>query len=212
MELRWTGNSGRTRGGEIPHSFPHFVPFSRRSGLSSTLGWDWGSLFVSGRMNGRAWDACVSRFPACSHYRWTKRGPSIGPSTTHGPWPYPKHYLTSGQGIFSGSRSYLRNGNHRTCQMRGFGASLFSPFELSISAFETRLGPEDSAFLSRWRRIGKSCLPMKIRVFAWLLLFLTRSLRQHMIPDALAECALCAGAEEDCEYLFVTCSFASSVW
>ena len=56
---------------------------------------------------------------------------------------------------------------------------------------------------------------MKIRVFAWLLLrkrLLMRSRRQHMIPDAPAECTLCAGAKKDCEHLFVTYSFASSVW
>ena len=78
-----------------------------------------------------------------------------------------------------------------------------------------QVGPKDSAFLRRWRRIWKSRLPMKIRVFAWLLLrrrLLTRSRRQRMIPDAPTECALCAGAEEDCEHLFVACSFASSVW
>ena len=77
------------------------------------------------------------------------------------------------------------------------------------------MGSEDSAFLRRWRRIWKSCLPMKIRVFAWLLLcrrLLTRSLCQRMIPDAPAECAPCVGSAEDCEHLFVTCSFASSVW
>ena len=77
-----------------------------------------------------------------------------------------------------------------------------------------QVGPEDSALLRRWRRIWKSCLPMKIRVFAWLLLcrhLQTRSRRQRMIPDE-AKCALYAGAEKDCEHLFVTCSFASSVW
>ena len=140
MDLRWIGSSGKPRGGEILHSYLPCGPFSRRSGLSSILGLDRGSLSVSGRMTGRAWDACASLFIACSHYHWTRRGPSIGPGTTHGPRPYPKHYLTSGQGIFFGFRSYLRIGNHRICQMRGFGASLFSPFELYISAFETRWG------------------------------------------------------------------------
>ena len=81
--------------------------------------------------------------------------------------------------------------------------------------FRDQVGSEDPAFLRLWRRVWKSRLPMKIRVFAWLLLrrrLLTRSLLQRMIPDAPAGCALCAGAAEDCEHLFVTCSFASSVW
>ena len=78
-----------------------------------------------------------------------------------------------------------------------------------------QMGPEDSAFLRRWRRIWKSGLPMKIRVFAWLLLrrrLLTRSRRRHLIPDAPVECALCARAVDDCEHLFITCPFASAVW
>ena len=56
---------------------------------------------------------------------------------------------------------------------------------------------------------------MKIRVFVWLLLrkrLMTRSYRQHMTPASETECALCTGAVEDCEHLFVTCPFAASVW
>ena len=140
MELRWTGSSSRPRGGETPHSCPPFGPFSRRSGLSSILGLERESLFISGPMTGWAWDACASLFPACSYYHWTRRGSSIGPGTTHGPRPYPKHYPISGQGIFSGFRSYLRISNHRTGQMREFGVSLFSPFESFVNAFETRWG------------------------------------------------------------------------
>ena len=78
-----------------------------------------------------------------------------------------------------------------------------------------QVGLEDLAFLRLWRQVWKSRLPMKIRVFAWLLLcrrLLTRSLHQHMIPDAPAKCALFAREAEDCEHMFVTCSFASSVW
>ena len=56
---------------------------------------------------------------------------------------------------------------------------------------------------------------MKICVFVWLLLrkhLMTRSYRQRMAPASETECALCTGAVEDCEHLFVTCPFASSVW
>ena len=85
-------------------------------------------------------DACASLSPTCSHYHWTRRAPSIGPGTTHGTRPYPRPYPTSGQGISSDYRSYLRIGNHRRGQMCGFGASLFSPFESSITAYGTRWG------------------------------------------------------------------------
>ena len=101
MELRWTGSSGRPRGGETPHSCPPFELYYRRSGLSSVLSLERRSLFDSEQMTGRARDACANLSPACSHYHWTRRAPSIGPGTTHGPRPYPRHYPTSGQGIFS---------------------------------------------------------------------------------------------------------------
>ena len=74
---------------------------------------------------------------------------------------------------------------------------------------------EDPAFIRLWRRAWKSRLPMKIQVFIWLLLrrrLMTRAYRQRMAPESTTECALCAGAVEDCEHLFVTCPFASSVW
>ena len=74
---------------------------------------------------------------------------------------------------------------------------------------------EDPAFIRLWRRAWKSRLPMKIRVFIWLLLrrrLMTRAYRQRMAPESTTECALCAGAVEDCEHLFVTCPFASPVW
>ena len=74
---------------------------------------------------------------------------------------------------------------------------------------------EDPAFICLWRRAWKSRLPMKIRVFIWPLLrrrLMTRAYRQRMAPESTTECALCAGAVEDCEHPFVTCPFASSVW
>ena len=74
---------------------------------------------------------------------------------------------------------------------------------------------EDPVFLRLWRRAWKSRLPMKIRVFACLLLqkrLMMSSYRQHMAPASATLCALCMGAVEDCAHLFVTCPFASSVW
>ena len=74
---------------------------------------------------------------------------------------------------------------------------------------------EDPTFIRLWRRAWKSRLPLKIWVFVWLLLrrrLMTRAYRQRMAPESTTECALCAGAMEDCEHLFVTCPFASSVW
>ena len=61
--------------------------------------------------------------------------------------------------------------------------------------------PDDPLILQRCRVVWKCRLPLKIEVFAWLLLrrrLMTRSKLQRMIPDAPAECLLCARAVEDC--------------
>ena len=96
---------------------------------------------------------------------------------------------------------------------------IWSEHRFSARAVYSRLQEqaeaEDPAFIRLWQRAWKSHLPMKIRVFVWLLLqrrLMTRVYRQRMAPESTTECALCAGAVEDCEHLFVTCTFASSFW
>ena len=74
---------------------------------------------------------------------------------------------------------------------------------------------EDPLFLRSWRRIWRSRIPLKIRVFLWLLLrrrLMTRSLRQHMVPNASAECAMCGAILEDCDHIFIRCPVAQAVW
>ena len=61
----------------------------------------------------------------------------------------------------------------------------------------------------------KHSLPLKIKVFAWLLLrrrLMTRSLLQRMVTNSLTECPLCAKVVEDCYHLFFTCPLAQTVW
>ena len=61
----------------------------------------------------------------------------------------------------------------------------------------------------------KRRLPLKIKVFAWLVVqrrLMTRSRLQRMVPDALVECQLCARAVEDCQHLFFVCPLAQTVW
>ena len=53
--------------------------------------------------------------------------------------------------------------------------------------------------------------PLKIKVFAWLLLrqrLMTRSRLQRMVPDTLVDCSLCARAVEDYQHLFFVCPLA----
>ena len=55
-------------------------------------------------------------------------------------------------------------------------------------------GSEDPLFLGLWRRIWRSHIPLKIRVFLWLLFrrrLMTRSLRQRLVPNSSAECTMC---------------------
>ena len=75
--------------------------------------------------------------------------------------------------------------------------------------------PEDPLILQRCRLIWKRGLPLKIKVFAWLLArrrLMTRALRQRMAPNSPVECPLCAGAVEDCSHLFFVCPLAQAVW
>ena len=65
------------------------------------------------------------------------------------------------------------------------------------------------------RLLWKCRIPLKIKLFGWLLLrqrLITRSLRQRFCPDAPTECPLCAGAAEDCSHLFFECQFAQMAW
>ena len=55
--------------------------------------------------------------------------------------------------------------------------------------------PEDPRFLQRCHLVWKRRLPLKIKIFVWLLLrrrLMTRSLRQRMVPDSSVDCSLCA--------------------
>ena len=74
---------------------------------------------------------------------------------------------------------------------------------------------KDPGFLRSWRRIWRNRIPLKIRVFLWLLLrrrLMTRSLRQRMVPNASAECAMCGAILEDCDHIFIRCPVAQAVW
>ena len=74
---------------------------------------------------------------------------------------------------------------------------------------------EDPTFLWLWRAAWKSRLLLKIRILAWLLLRIRLKMRaflHRVIPNVLASCALCAGAEETCEHLLITCPVSSSIW
>ena len=75
--------------------------------------------------------------------------------------------------------------------------------------------PEDPLILQRCRMVWKRRLPLKIKVFAWLLArrsLMTRALRQQMVPNSPDECPLCARAVEDCSHLFFACPLAQAVW
>ena len=79
----------------------------------------------------------------------------------------------------------------------------------------TPVGSEDPLFLRLWRRMWRSRIPLKVRVFLWLLLrwrLMTRSLRQRWDPHSSADCVLCRSGVEDCDHLFVRCRLAQAVW
>ena len=77
-------------------------------------------------------------------------------------------------------------------------------------------GTPDSAMLLKCRRlIWKHRIPLKIKIFGWLLLrqrLMTRSFCQRICPGSSAECPLCAGVIEDYSHLFFECQYAQATW
>ena len=77
-------------------------------------------------------------------------------------------------------------------------------------------GSSDTTMLLKCCRIiWKRRIPLKIKIFSWLLLrqrLMTRSFRQRFCPGSSAECPLCGGVSEDCSHLFFECTFAQASW
>ena len=74
---------------------------------------------------------------------------------------------------------------------------------------------DDLLILQRCHLVWKHHLPLKIKVFAMLLVrrcLMTRSLWQRMVPDSPVECLLCARAVKDCSHSFFICPLAHAVW
>ena len=70
---------------------------------------------------------------------------------------------------------------------------------------------DSPTILKCYRLLWKCRIPLKIKLFGWLLLrqrLMTRSLQQRFYLDAPVECPLCVGAAEDCSHLFFECRFA----
>ena len=65
------------------------------------------------------------------------------------------------------------------------------------------------------RLIWKRCIPLKIKIFGWLLLrqrLMTCSFRQRFCLGTSAECPLCAEVSENCSHLFFECQYAQATW
>ena len=68
--------------------------------------------------------------------------------------------------------------------------------------------PEDPQLLRRCRLVWKQRLPLKIRLFGWLLLrrrFFTRVLRRRKKPEAPVECPLCQQAHVTRGTCYIVC-------
>ena len=63
-----------------------------------------------------------------------------------------------------------------------------------------QMPPEDPHIIQRCRLVWKRRIPLKIRIFRWLLLrqpLMTRVMRQRMLPATSVSCPLCDGGPED---------------
>ena len=135
----------------------------------------------------------------------------------HGAWAPPMPAALSNQRTFELLRLQELLVNQRPAE--GLDGWTWCEPRFSVRGAYRRLraqvASEDPLFLRIWRRIWSSRIPLKIRVFLWLLLrlrLMTRSLRQRMIPNSLAECAMCGAILKDCDHIFIRCPVAQAVW
>ena len=104
--------------------------------------------------------------------------------------------------------------------MCGSGVNFDSRSRQYIASYVGQLPPENVYITQRCRLIWKRHIPLKIRIFRWLLLrrrLMTRVARQRMFPDSPVSCPLCwggggGGGPEDCSHLFFQCSLAQEAW
>ena len=78
-----------------------------------------------------------------------------------------------------------------------------------------QIPPEDSHIIQRCILVWKRRIPLKIRIFGWLLLrqrLMTRVVHQRMLPARPVSCPLCDGGPEDCSHLFFQCPLAQEAW
>ena len=75
--------------------------------------------------------------------------------------------------------------------------------------------PKEVSLVRRCRVVWKQRLPLKIRIFSWLLLhqlLMTRVICPRMFPRAVMCCLLCAGEDEDYPHLFFMCPIEQEAW
>ena len=75
--------------------------------------------------------------------------------------------------------------------------------------------PEDSDVVQRCRLLWRRRIPLKIKIFGWLLIrgrLMTCALRQRYVPGADAGCVMCSATMEDCTHLFFECPLVQTVW
>ena len=74
---------------------------------------------------------------------------------------------------------------------------------------------DTTMFLKCCRIIWKRRIPLKIKIFTWLLLrqrLMTRSFCQRFYPGSSAECPQFGGVSEDCSHPFFECTFTQASW
>ena len=135
----------------------------------------------------------------------------------HDAWAPPMPATLSDQRTFELLRLQELLANQRPSEGQDGWTSCEPRFSVrgAYRRLRAQAGLEDPLFLGLWRWIWRSRIPLRIRVFLWLLLrrrLMTRSLRQQMVPNSSAECAMCGAILEDCDHLFIRCPVAQAVW
>ena len=92
-----------------------------------------------------------------------------------------------------------------------------APFQVQ-AAYQTLLGictEEDTDFSKACQCIWKVKVPVKVRIFSWLLLkrqLVTCAYRRKWQPDSPTKCNWCDGITKDVSHLFFNCAFTRRVW
>ena len=219
MAPPWIGANGPYLVVETPPLWRVFGRSSRWSSLSSGHSWGTGLISNFGRMTGWGRGDWMTAFPISTALPRLRTSHSGLHGLAIGPRRYHLHSRTSEWLIsWACSPSWRTLGLKRRPGTRGSGGNLASrPRRLTAYYVGRSPPPRGLSYYSEMQAglVWKRRIPLKIRIFEWLLLrqrLMTQVVRQRMFPASPVSCPLYDGGPEDCSHLFFQCPLAQAAW